>query len=74
MVESAYWQQNYYFNILVEEKCIIHKVIKIRKDYKMRKRRDISIKVIEANKINLKRLAEFFAKKYTKQSRKDVQK
>lgn len=40
----------------------------------MRKERDIIIKVIEVNRINIKRLAEFFAKKYTEQSREDVQK
>lgn len=40
----------------------------------MRERRDISIKVIEVNKINIKRLAEFFAKKYAEQSREEIQK
>ena len=31
----------------------------------MRKERDIRIKVIENNKININRLAEYFAKKYS---------
>ena len=44
---------------------IINKVIKIRKEQYMRKERDITIKVIEGNKINYNRLADYFAKKYS---------
>jgi hypothetical protein len=40
----------------------------------MRKGRNINIKVIEVKRINFQRLAEFFAKKYTEQSREDIQK
>lgn len=38
----------------------------------MRKEREITIKVINTNVINNKRMAEFFAKKYTEEE-KDVQ-
>lgn len=31
----------------------------------MRKEREITVKVIENNKININRLAEFFARKYS---------
>mgnify|MGYP003292399978 CR=1 FL=1 len=34
----------------------------------MRKERDITIKVIENNKINIHRLAEFFARKYSEKN------
>lgn len=40
----------------------------------MRKEREINIKVIKVDRINNKRLAEFFSKKFTEQSREGVQK
>lgn len=36
----------------------------------MRKEREITIKVIEKNKINIRKLAEFFAKKYAETNMK----
>ena len=39
----------------------------------MRKKRDITIKVIEVNTISNRRLAEFFASKYMK-DKKDMEK
>jgi len=44
---------------------ITNKVIKNKRGKQMRKEREITIKVIENNKINNNRLAEFFARKYS---------
>lgn len=58
---------------LYKRRCIIHKVIKIRKDCQMRKERDIIIKVIKSNNISNRRIAEFFARKYI-ENREDISK
>lgn len=39
----------------------------------MKKEREITINVIESNKINNRKLAEFFARKYSEKSRKETQ-
>ena len=39
-----------------------------------RKERNITIKVIENNKINMRRLSEFFARKYSEKITKETQK
>lgn len=43
---------------------IKNKIIKNKEYYKMKKEREITIKVIESKKINYNKLAEFFARKY----------
>lgn len=39
----------------------------------MRKERNITIKVIENKKININRLVEFFARKYSERNMKEIQ-
>ena len=39
----------------------------------MKKDREITINVIESNKVNIRKLADFFAQKYSEKSRKETQ-
>lgn len=41
-------------------------------NYKLRKERSITIKVIENKKININRLSEFFARKYREKIAKET--